>query len=282
LGERTIIREDEIQTLIGLGLTVCQAKIFLFLSNSGNAPAKIISKATKIDRPDVYRVLPKLHDIGLIEKIIDVPAKFAALSMEDAISILYEKKMSREANLKLSAQKLIENYKDRKNLKLTHKDENQFVIIPKGKAIQKKRANAIQNAKESIDAIISYKRYLTTMIDNSCRILEALNRGVKIRHLTETPCEINELPKTTMEIWNHPLFDMRIVTKPLTSLAAIYDKKEIIVSVTPALRLNKSDAFWSDNSSMLEIVQEFFESTWNTGQIREKKQKAVIAQRIIK
>jgi hypothetical protein len=202
--------------------------------------------------------------------------------MEDAISILYEKKMANEADLKLNAQRLIENYKVRKDLKLIHKDENQFVIIPKGKAIQNKRANAIENAKESIDAIISYRRYLTTMIDNSNRILDALNRGVKIRHITEIPCDINELPKNTMEIWNHPSFEMRIVSKPLTSLAAIYDKEEIIVSVTPTLRLNKSDAFWSDNLSMLEIVQEFFESTWKTAQIRETKQKVVNAQRITK
>jgi sugar-specific transcriptional regulator TrmB len=261
---------------------VCQAKIFLFLSNSGNPPAKTISKATNIDRPDVYRVLSKLHDIGLIKKIIDVPTKFEALPMEDAISILYEKKMGNEADLKLNAQKLLENYKVRKNLKLKYKDENQFVMIPKGKAIQNKRANAIQNAKESIDAIISYKKYSTTMIDHSYRILDALNRGVKIRHITETPCDINGLPKTTLEIWNHPSYRMRIVSKPLTSLAAIYDKKEIIVDVMPDLRPYKSDAFWSDNFSILEIVQEFFESTWKTAQTREQKQKAVITQRIIK
>jgi sugar-specific transcriptional regulator TrmB len=258
--------EEEIQTLMGLGLTSSQAKILHFLFYSGMSTAKVISKATGINRPDIYRIMPNLHEKGLIKKIVSVPVKFEAVSIEDALTYLIEHRTSETNVLKIKAADIIKNYKDKKHYKVARKDESQFVIIPKGKAIIKKRRNAIENAKESIDAIISYSRYLPTMIDNSEMILKALNRGVKIRHITELPQDIKTLPKLTQEIWRHPSFEVRIVTKPLTSLVAIYDKKEVIVSISPALTYSKSDAFWSDNRSMLEIIQEFFESTWNGAQ----------------
>jgi sugar-specific transcriptional regulator TrmB len=258
--------DEAVSTLTMLGLTSCQARILTFLAYSGASTAKIISRSTGISRPDVYRVTPKLRDLGLIKEIVNVPVKFEVVSIEDAVSILVEKKINETKTAKLNAKKMVATYKKRTYKQIIQKSDHQFVIIPKGMAIKNKRGQAIDSSKKSIDAIISYSRYLPTIIDNYDRISKALNRGVHIRHITEKPNDIKMFPKEIKDLWGHPLFDIKLVDNPLNSLVAIYDKKEVIVSILPDVKLYKSEDFWSNNLSFLEIIQSFFENTWANAQ----------------
>jgi len=60
----------EVQTLIDLGLTDLQARVYLSLYQKGPSEALTISKVTKVARSDVYRTMEGLQRIGLIEKEI--------------------------------------------------------------------------------------------------------------------------------------------------------------------------------------------------------------------
>ena len=77
--EKTLepLKEDH-QTLIDLGLTLLQAKVYLALVQSGTLKVGTIAQVSKVARPDVYRTLQKLQDLGLIEKIITKPILFRA------------------------------------------------------------------------------------------------------------------------------------------------------------------------------------------------------------
>jgi len=74
---------ETIDTLIELGLTLNQARIYVALLHSEKpVTAKEISKITDITRQDVYRILPNLQKTGLLEKTITAPAMFKARGID--------------------------------------------------------------------------------------------------------------------------------------------------------------------------------------------------------
>ncbi|MCW4024134.1 MAG: hypothetical protein NWF01_03770 [Candidatus Bathyarchaeota archaeon] len=274
--------EQEAHTLISLGVTACQAKILIFLSKTGGSSAQAISKATGINRTDIYRIMPTLYKEGLINKIISAPVKFEAVPIKDIITILMKHKTAEMIALKSATDKMIRDYKTNKNPVVYSVDEDQdrFILIPKGKAVSKKRKQAIEKAKESIDSACTYSNYIYNITDNYTRIMDALNRGVQIRHIIEMPNIPRSFPKEAQKIWGHPYFQIRAVAKPLTSIFEIYDNKEVIISVS-AHKVYRSNIFCCNNTSILEITKTYFENTWtNASYPNEIINKMTITQKI--
>jgi len=56
------------QTLVNCGLSIEQAKIYLFLLQNGLLPAKVISLKTGVGRALTYKILDQLMEMKLVEK----------------------------------------------------------------------------------------------------------------------------------------------------------------------------------------------------------------------
>ena len=76
---------DDQETLVGLGLSAAQAKVYLAIYKSGKAKASAICKSSGIVRQDLYRIIDSLQEVGLIEKVITFPAEYSALPVADTI-----------------------------------------------------------------------------------------------------------------------------------------------------------------------------------------------------
>ena len=83
-----IIDSKHIQALMNLGLTLLQAKTYLTLTKLGKADIKGISKASNVVREEIYRIMPKLEKIGLVEKIVGRPTVYEALPLKEGLSML--------------------------------------------------------------------------------------------------------------------------------------------------------------------------------------------------
>lgn len=86
---------------MSLGLTLCQAKVYLALCNFGVLDAKSIAKYADVPRPDVYRVVNELEKSGLIDRNLSRPTTFQALELDRGIDILLKKR--REETEKITA-----------------------------------------------------------------------------------------------------------------------------------------------------------------------------------
>jgi DNA-binding MarR family transcriptional regulator len=61
-GNQLIFQDQNTQTLIALGLTILEARVYLALAKAGKATiAATLSKTLKVGRPDVHRTLAKLQ-----------------------------------------------------------------------------------------------------------------------------------------------------------------------------------------------------------------------------
>jgi len=63
--------ENEVQTLLELGLTNRQIRVFLELLKHDALTAKAVAVALNLPSQDTYTVLDKLKALGLIEKQLD-------------------------------------------------------------------------------------------------------------------------------------------------------------------------------------------------------------------
>ena len=83
-----LISEKILNELTKFGLTGNEAKVYLSLLQLGKASAAEIAKLADIPRQEVYRVLPRLEKIGLVEVIIDKPTKYLAISSHEVLKQL--------------------------------------------------------------------------------------------------------------------------------------------------------------------------------------------------
>ena len=100
---------EQVLTLTELGLSTTQAKIYLALVKTENQTAQTISKLSTVSRPDVYRVLNQLQDLGLVEKIIAKPEEFRAIPIEEGVSILLQRRINKTRELQNRGLKLVQS-----------------------------------------------------------------------------------------------------------------------------------------------------------------------------
>jgi sugar-specific transcriptional regulator TrmB len=96
---------DLIEKLKKYGLTLNEAKIYVFLSKKEIAPAREITKKTKVARTETYFVLRNLDKKQLVTRNLkEKPTLYSALSIKKALQKLIDcelmriKKLNKEKN----------------------------------------------------------------------------------------------------------------------------------------------------------------------------------------
>ncbi len=254
---------NEIKILNQLGLTVLEARIYLALCTYETLTAKAISKLTKTSQPDSYRVIPKLQNKGLIEKIIGNPAQFKAVPIEKSIAFLLEKKKMEYDGLKAQTEILLSLFKEKNPQKPDTYKNPHFVIIPKGKRLVNKVQEAIESSERKVDLYLPWKRFFFGMTVAFAESFErAWSRGVKFRLLAEKPEAEKDVEIAEKLCRKNPLGNIRFLRGHPKTVIGIYDNKEAFIVVHPKEGLFNSPALWSNNESFLTVVQDYFEILW--------------------
>ena len=107
----TLTFDEDTKLLTRLGLTELQAQVYLTLAKMGKATLRDISSASKADRANVYRVITRLLELNLIEKLLSTPTVFRALPLADGIKMLLEKKDQEHNDIKAKSRALLLLYK---------------------------------------------------------------------------------------------------------------------------------------------------------------------------
>jgi len=147
---------DNTELLIRLGLTLSEAKVFVTLSELGMATAKTISKISDVPREFTYRILPELHNKGLIEEIVASPKMFRAIPIKNAYQNLLRDK--EKENLELQT-KIETACKIIPRIGLQNFEDPQIIMVPSGEATRIRIEREHKNAQNSIDTIVPWKKF---------------------------------------------------------------------------------------------------------------------------
>ncbi len=249
-------QESEVQTIVNLGLTNIQARIYLSLAKFGPASVAAIARQSKVNRPDVYRTVFKLFDLGLVEKIVDTPVLFKAVSSDQVLKFLLQRKTEQYDKLKVDTESLLHNLKiDEKKPKVA---DSRFILIPQKDAVIKRVIQAVNEAQVSMDFVVSWKRFSAGIYG---AYPEKANKdSVSCRCIMEQPPKQKDLELIHKD-WQK-FCTIKFIPKLPSAVMGIYDKKEMIVVEDPQSNLSDSPALWTNNQSMVILAQNYFDNLW--------------------
>jgi sugar-specific transcriptional regulator TrmB len=259
-----MLREEDIEALVALKLTILQAKVYLATAMLKEAKMSAISKTVGVARQDIYRVIAELQQRGLVEKVIDRPVRFKALPVHEAIPILLSRLHEERMEAHNKAMELMERHKRyRKSGREFEEDQVKFLLIPEKNALARGIEEMVEAAQESIDIATSNRECVRASFDFSQSFRKALDKGVKIRWIMKEPLTINNGFRVSKVLSENSLFELRNVRHGLTQTFHVYDKKILIIVSNPKLGHLRSPALFTNATPLVELAQHRFESMWN-------------------
>jgi sugar-specific transcriptional regulator TrmB len=94
-------------TLTNLGFKQNEAEVYTFLALNGSQKVKSIVEALKIHKRQVYRILKKLEDTGIINPSNNHPTYFSAISCDKLLDKLKDVNLEEAANIEAEKDKII-------------------------------------------------------------------------------------------------------------------------------------------------------------------------------
>lgn len=262
--QEILSQHEDIQALTKLGLTVLQARVYLTLAKSGKATIKTISKASEIDRSDVYRIVSKLQELGLVEKMITAPNTFKAMPIHDGLPMLLRRKAEEYNEVEAKAKELLQKYEKNSEETTLQRDECQFILVPKKEASRRKFTNTIDNTQTSCDMILHWECFRYGMTEDTETWKKTVKKGVKIRFIVYKPESEKAVSRIVQDFEKEGSFKVRYVFTPPPATIAIFDKKETIITISPTPHPRETHNLWSNNPGLIAIFQDYFELMWRT------------------
>jgi sugar-specific transcriptional regulator TrmB len=255
--------DSDLQTLTDLGLILREAKVYSALLKSGSSKVSTISKLSMVARPDVYRTLNRLQELGLVEKIVATPFEFKAVPLDIGLQFLLKNKAEEYNQLKVKTKLLLREFKPNGAHKAPEIEGTQFVLIPQGAMVVNRIDEAIESAQSRVDFFLSWKNFsraITTIFAEGAQ--KARSGGVRFNFVVEDPEDGGAKELATIFCRKNPAFQLRFVhTHPKTEMG-IFDGKQLFIIVNPQEELPHSPVLWSNNKSLLELAQGYFDGLW--------------------
>jgi len=257
--------EENAENLSDFGLTPTQAKVYLAIAQLGLASVSKVSKVAQVRREDVYRMMPKLEKMGLIEKILNKPTKMRALPMEEAFHVLIEreKEIAKERMSTLVAKRdaFLKHYKPFRME--TKSEEAHFTIISGRGGVMTKELAMVKRAKNAISIVTSRDKFIQFFHNYDEALKKATNKGIKVRMILNVTEHDDSIVETLKEYESaRAPINLKYTDQRSTHYMVVdYNEALLATSIEPTLR--ETAYLWTDESSLVGLLQKSFEGLWH-------------------
>jgi sugar-specific transcriptional regulator TrmB len=100
-----------LKTLVDLGLSEVEAEVYIFLAQAGPVKGRDIAKTLKLYKQQVYRSLKSLQAKGIVNAILERPARFSAVSLERVLDQFMKTKKEQAKALQASREELLSKWR---------------------------------------------------------------------------------------------------------------------------------------------------------------------------
>ena len=257
--------EKSAEMLMDFGLTRNQAKVYIAIARLKLASVGKISKVAKVRREDVYRILPKLQKMGLVEKLLGTPAKIRATPVEEALSLLikHEEDTAREraSALKAKSKTFLKSFSRAPRLEM--EEITSFTLLSDRESMMRKSAIMIRNAKKNLDLVCSRNKLMQFVHEFAEQMTEAAKKEVRIRVVSEMPEHEDSIPRV-IEEQTSPGISLDLRYSDLrSSHYMIVDYEEALMATTTAGNLAENPLLWTNSDSLVGVLQKDFENLWH-------------------
>jgi len=253
--------DENTDLLLGLGLSLNQARVYLAILKLEKTTVGQVAKFSKVRREDVYRLLPSLEKMGLIEKLLGKPSKIRATPISDALTFLVteEKKKfdERLSGMKSTVKKL--SLKDWKQP--LPEEESIYILIAEKKAILAKTSELIRNSRKEVALIANKERIILILSELSNEYKQAINNGAQIRLIFEGGITDILLKEKVKKLIGGASVHVKFHREALNHFI-MSDDKEALITTSKETGLGESPSLWTNNSNLIGVLRTGFESDW--------------------
>ena len=264
------MQEEAVQMLVGLGLTVLQAKVYIALVKSGTSNGRATAKAAKVASQDVYRVLVELQEKGLIEKIIAKPNEYRPIPLKHGLLMLLQQRNKQTIELKRTAFEVFNTFQ----IIDKHEDRNEtsdFILISQKKPIENKIAKIWKTAQVNVDLINDFQLGMEWHEKDFELEIKALDKGIKIRDVFSKTQRNYLLTKAfSVLLERKPEFQAKYINFPPPARLMIKDHCEVFISTTRNVNALEYPYLWSNNPIIVQIIQKWYDTTWEKAKVLQK------------
>jgi sugar-specific transcriptional regulator TrmB len=251
---------DYVATLMMLGLSHNQAKVYLALTMLGPTSVVEVMKLSGVPREEVYRKLQELQKLGLIERIFAKPLLFRAEPLEYVTTTRLKLKAEELSKLEIKTQEMLRDFKENKTNETREANKSEIILIPEQKPLLEKTKKEMDNLKNSLDTICIWKKGIDWISSLHDLFVEALKRKVKIRFILGKAEP--KFPRFVEELQNNPLFQIKTSQALFPTSVSLYDQKICLIDTLTTTSFIESPVLWSNNPSIVGMAQIYFETEW--------------------
>ena len=248
---------------MGLGLSPNQAKVYQTILKLGNVPVGMIAKSSSVRREDVYKVLPALEKMGLIEKLMGKPAIIRVTPVAGALAslIVDEKVKSDERIASMKAKFQVLSKAMWVQPIAVGEEESLYALIPEGKAAIAKLTSLIASSKINVFWIATLKEisYVTSLL--FAEIKRAVHNRVEVNVIIEDFKPDQTQQKQLKHTLNMESADIRFHQQPLNRFT-VFDGSEAMISTSRKSASEDASALWTTDANLIGVLNGYFETAW--------------------
>src|SRR5271157_5881825 len=253
--------DENTDLLLGLGLTLNQARVYLAILKLEKTTVGQVAKFSKVRREDVYRVLPSLEKMGLIERLMGKPTEIRATLISDSLNslVMEEKNRSEErlSDMRSRVQKL-----SLKDWKQPPPGEGSiYILIAEKKAILAKTSELVGNSRNEAALIADKVRILPILYQFSDEYKHAIKKGAQIRIIFEGESPDGLLNDKVKKLIGCASVSVKFHREALNHFI-MSDDKEALITTSKESGLGESPSLWTNNSNLIGVLRTSFESDW--------------------
>ena len=253
--------DENTDLLLGLGLSLNQARVYLAILKLEKTTVGQVAKFSKVRREDVYRVLPSLEKMGLVERLLGKPTEIRATLISDSLSSLVTEEKNRSderlSGMRSMVQKL--SLKDWKQP--PPGEESIYILIAEKKAILAKTSELINNSEKEVGLIADKGRIMPVLAHFSDEYRHAIKKEAQIRLIFEGESPDILLKEKVQRLIGSASVSVKFHRKPLNHFI-MSDDKEALITTSKESGLGESPSLWTNNSNLIGVLRTSFESDW--------------------
>ncbi len=257
-----LIKEDLAKQLAIFGLTLNQSKIYLTIVEAGSLSVAEIATQTNMHRQDVYQILPKLEENGLITKTLGTPITITAIPVEKALKELISIKWQQAREEILCMQANLKNITESLTL-LGNQDETEepfFVLLGKENEVTNTADILFENVEQECDFAASVELLELKAEKWFRRFTDAVDRGAKIRLIVNASNKLDRAKEVVHRITPRKGdFEVKFLCHKSVKPFQVFDQKVVWIFTSKKQSSGWPCVLWSNGKHLVEPYQERFE-----------------------
>ena len=247
------------------GLTLNQAKIYFAMVQTNADTIKKISDSSGLALESIYRAMPSLEEMQLVEKIFSAPSKFKALPPAEACKLLKERDKKERFGLYNQTDSLVKKLVINKAISRGC-NENDTVLISGYEAFTRRLGSALQDLNNTFYGITNMSNFRIGMLNNGRFYEKLVRKGIKCYHIVQLSKNLHLIPLGDDHLINNECWRRKFVKEDIVEFAII-DKKQLFLSLTVPQQGKKHRAIYTTNPSLLAMAMSYFEMLWTNSSV---------------